>query len=102
MKSTEEVTRTSGTVCSMGSANNCRVCGYRWPTPPWGDDGESPDFDICPCCEVEAGYEDASPEGARRYRAEWLANGAPWADESTPHDGLTTEERLTHVPPGFE
>ena len=86
----------------MGDLYNCRVCGYRWPTPPWGDDGESPDFDICPCCQVEAGYEDASPEGARRYRDEWLARGAPWNDESTPHDGLSTEDRLTHVPPGFE
>jgi hypothetical protein len=49
-----------------------------------------------------AGYEDASPEAARRYRDEWLSRGAPWNDASTPHDGLTTEERLTHVPPGFE
>lgn len=51
---------------------HCRVCGYAWPGPPWGADGQSPDYDICPC----------------------------W-DRSTLHDGLTTEKRLAHVPPGF-
>jgi hypothetical protein len=86
----------------MGSANNCRACGYDWGEPPWGASGQEPSFWICPCCEVEAGYEDASPEGARRYREEWLAQGAPWSDPDEPHDGLSTEERLTHVPPGFE
>lgn len=86
----------------MGSANNCRACGYDWGEPPWGASGQEPTYWICPCCQVEAGYEDGDAESSRRYRAEWLARGAPWTDESTPHDGLSTEERLTHVPPGFE
>lgn len=86
----------------MGDQHNCRVCGYRWEEPPWGASGQEPTYWICPSCEVEAGYEDVTPAGARAYRAAWIAAGAPWSDPDEPHDGLTTEQRLAHVPPGFE
>ncbi|MBA3783108.1 MAG: hypothetical protein H0X12_14815 [Nocardioides sp.] len=86
----------------MASDNNCRVCGYDWGEPPWGPYGDTPNFWICPCCEVEAGYEDGTAESARSYRAEWLAAGAKWTIRTIAHDGLTTEERLKNVPPGFE
>jgi hypothetical protein len=86
----------------MGSADNCRVCGYDWGEPPWGESGQEPTFWICPCCEVEAGYEDGDVASAKAYRAAWIAAGAQWSDDDEPEDGLSTEERLTHVPPGFE
>ena len=32
----------------------CRVCGYcDEELFPWGEDGETPTFEICPCCNVE-------------------------------------------------
>ena len=80
----------------------CRVCGYDWGEPPWGPGNDAATYWICPCCEVEAGYEDTSPASTRAYRAAWLAKGAPWSDPDETHDGLSTEERLTHVPRGFE
>lgn len=81
--------------------HNCRVCGYYTDFLIWGEDGRTASFGICPCCEVEWGYEDALPEGARAYREAWLTAGATWAQPEE-HDGLTTEERLEHVPPGYE
>jgi len=86
----------------MGDLYNCRVCGWRSPTPPWGESGKEPSFDICPCCECEWGYEDSGVESTKKYRAAWIASGANWVHDDTPHDGLTTEERLCNVPPGFE
>lgn len=50
----------------------CRVCGFPQADPPWGLDGRTPSFDICACCGVEFGYEDATAEGVERYRQEWL------------------------------
>jgi hypothetical protein len=81
--------------------NNCRVCGYRSEIAPWGSDGRQPTFAICPCCECEWGYQDALPESARAYRATWLAAGAKWAGPDE-QDGLTTEERLEHVPRAYQ
>ena len=34
--------------------NFCPVCGYPLSDyNPWGDDGKTPTYDICPCCGVE-------------------------------------------------
>lgn len=39
--------------------NFCHVCGYPLGDyNPWGDDGKTPTYDICPCCGVEWGNED--------------------------------------------
>lgn len=80
----------------------CRVCGYLSDLLPWGEDGRSASFEICPCCGVEWGYEDSLPQGVRAYRQEWLERGAPWFTPEEPHDGLTTEERLARVPLEFQ
>jgi hypothetical protein len=57
---------------------HCRVCGLRQADPPWGDDGRTPNFQICDCCGVEFGYEDVSPASVKSARSTWLAKGAPW------------------------
>lgn len=62
--------------------NHCRVCGYELLEPPWGNDGRSPTWDICPCCGTEFGYEDCTPESARKMRQEWISNGKKWFDET--------------------
>jgi hypothetical protein len=59
----------------------CRVCGWHQNDPPWGGNAETPSFEICDCCGVEFGYEDATSEGVIRFRKLWLAEGAPWFDE---------------------
>lgn len=77
-----------------GDVRACRVCGaiddgYF----PYGPDGQEPDFEFCPCCDVQHGYEDSLPTGARRYREAWLSRGPLPYD-----DGMTTEQRLEQVP----
>lgn len=79
----------------------CRICGYKSEAPPWGADGKSPLYDFCLCCGVEHGYQDASPIGARNYRAEWIAAGAKWEMPSAKPDGWDLAEQLRHIPREF-
>lgn len=53
----------------------CRVCGLKYEEPPWGFDGKTPSFEICQCCGVEFGYEDATVVGVNRYRKKWISSG---------------------------
>jgi len=57
----------------------CTTCGYNeLNTPPWGEDGSTPNFEICPCCGVEFGYEDSTEKGKERFLAYWIDNGMNW------------------------
>ena len=57
----------------------CKVCGYKDTILPWGKNGDLPSFEICDCCGVEYGYEDATPSAVMNYRKQWIQNGAKWA-----------------------
>jgi hypothetical protein len=85
----------------MNDANCCRVCGFDFGCPLWGDDGQSPTYDICSCCGCEAGYEDVSLDSVRRYRQKWIAAGAQWFAAQERPDGWNLDEQLRHVPAGF-
>lgn len=76
----------------------CRVCGCEPADAPWGPDGLTPTFEICPSCGVEFGYEDGTLSGIRRYRDQWLEAGGRWSDNSVPDDGLDVSKRLERVP----
>jgi hypothetical protein len=56
--------------------NPCPVCGYALEYPP-------DDFNICPSCGVEFGYETAG-RSFPELRAEWIATGAYWASHVDP------------------
>lgn len=56
----------------------CRVCGNVQLDPPWGEDNNSPSFDICDCCGVEFGYGDCTLKAIHASRKRWLENGANW------------------------
>lgn len=56
----------------------CRVCGLFQPDLPWGENGTDPTHDICDCCGIEFGYEDFTLVVIRRYRDDWINNGAKW------------------------
>ncbi len=62
--------------------NNCKVCGLTLSFAPWGEDGETPTWQICPCCGTEFGYEDCNKDSVIRKRNEWLADGCNWFDKS--------------------
>jgi len=50
---------------------SCTVCGYsQMRNPP-------KDYNICPCCGTEFGYDDFS-KSHRMLRNDWLSRGAPW------------------------
>jgi hypothetical protein len=75
----------------------CRVCGYANQNPPWGHDQLTPDFEICPCCGVTAGYEDCSAESAAMYRTKWLSKGAPWFTSKQRPDDWSVKQQLLSI-----
>jgi hypothetical protein len=79
----------------------CRVCGLRQESPPWGEDGRTPNFEICACCGVEFGYEDAQAASVRRYRNAWLGRGTPWFRPADRPAGWMLEPQLQNVPEEF-
>lgn len=56
----------------------CRVCGLYLGYQPWGEDGKTPSYEICPCCGVEFGYEDDSKSSIQAYREQWIRNDCQW------------------------
>ncbi len=88
-------------LASGGPEYHCRVCGLLQDEPPWGDDGKSPNFVICPCCGTEFGYEDCSPDAARRARAEWISRGGDWFSPAARPDNWSRAAELKMVPAQF-
>lgn len=82
-------------------SHHCRVCGLFHVAPPYGSNSDDPSFEICACCGVEFGYEDATLVSARRFRRDWLSKGAKWVDEAQRPNGWTVESQLENVPEGF-
>jgi hypothetical protein len=77
---------------------HCRVCGLEQSAPPWGADGTSPTFEICPCCGTEFGYEDGLPDAVTRARELWLKNGAAWFEPNARPPDWNVDAQLLHVP----
>ena len=80
---------------------DCRVCGLRQPTPPWGADGRAASFDFCACCGVQFGYQDATPAATKKYREGWLAKGSPWFDSSAKPADWDISEQMKKIPETF-
>jgi hypothetical protein len=80
---------------------HCRVCGLRLEEPPWGEDGRTPLFDICPCCGVEFGYGDASLKGVKAHRGRWLEQGAPWSIPKQRPADWNLDEQLAQIPQAY-
>ena len=65
----------------------CPACGFANDEPPWN--GKLPSFEICPCCLVQFGYDDACggdqslrPAFYAKWRAQWAAESYPWRGQS--------------------
>ena len=76
----------------------CRVCGLKQSEPQWGDDGETPTYNICDCCGVEFGYEDSSLIGIKNYRNKWLFSGGAWTKPNSKPENWTLENQLSNIP----
>lgn len=68
---------------------------------PWGPDGQCPDYAFCPCCEVEAGYEDSTLAAIRDYRRAWLAEGASWSMPNYQLVAWDLGQQLENIPPQY-
>jgi hypothetical protein len=79
----------------------CRVCGLDQLEPQWGEDGKTPTFNICVCCGVEFGYEDATLAAIRAYREKWLSTGAAWQSPKHKPKDWNLEEQLENIPPEY-
>ena len=77
--------------------NICKVCGLFQEEPPWGDDGNSPSFEICDCCGVEFGYEDSTTESIKRFRENWIASGVNWFNSKEKPDQWSLGEQLKNA-----
>lgn len=72
----------------------CRICGYRLKFKIWGEDGKSPSYEICPCCGVEFGCDDYSPEAIKVYREKWIKSGAKWFNPNMMPNNWSLEKQL--------
>lgn len=84
----------------MYSGNNiCRICGCKYYNfHPWGGDCKTASFEICDCCGVTFGYEDATKIGILGYRKEWIATGANWKNLDQKPSDWTLEGALLNIP----
>ncbi|MEN5182077.1 hypothetical protein ABE501_20175 [Comamonas testosteroni] len=82
--------------------SHCRVCGYLLSTPPWGDDGHSPSWEICPCCGTEFGYEDCTPTSARKKREAWILDGKKWFHVKMKPESWDFYNQLKEIPDDFK
>lgn len=86
----------------MNKIFNCRVCGLDQGFEPWGNDGETPSFDICGCCGVQFGYQDCNEFYVKKFRQEWLEKGANWFDPKEMPEGWSLEEQMKGIPDQFK
>jgi hypothetical protein len=82
--------------------NNCRVCGFELSSPPWGDDGESPSWEICPCCGTEFGYEDCTQVSSRVRRNRWISFGMKWFNEREKPANWSFEWQEKNIPAEYK
>jgi len=80
----------------------CRVCGCYSEDFPWGEDGRSPTYHICPCCGVQFGKEDISLESIKKYRDEWITKGGIWFVKNKKPDGWNMEIQMKNIPEKFK
>lgn len=75
----------------------CPICGLPLDFTPWGDDGKSPTYDICPCCGVEWSNEDYTTKSRIEYRKKWLSAGAKWFEPQKKPANWNIEKQLKNI-----
>ena len=78
----------------MRNSFACKVCGFLHDSRPWGETGHEPSFEICSCCGVEFGYEDATPLAAQTYRSNWIKQGCPWFEPGRRPPAWNLEDQM--------
>lgn len=84
--------------CSPPEYHNCRICGYSNEDFPWGEDGKSPTFQICPCCGVQFGVGDITSADIQQYRTEWAKHNYKWFEPDKKPSDWSLEEQMKNIP----
>ena len=82
----------------------CRVCGLYFENFfPWGENGQEPSYDICPCCGVEFGLGDENRNGVLYYRKWWIQNMSSqwWSQLESPPINWSLEQQMKNIPAEF-
>jgi hypothetical protein len=73
----------------MDCLPSCPVCGLQLDRAAW--DGNESSLDICPCCGIQFGYDDATPKGIEGrkeihcdWRRRWIEEGMKWRGVEKP------------------
>lgn len=84
------------------NSHECRVCGFYVEDYPWGEDGKSPAYQICPCCGVQFGKEDITLDEIKKYRTAWVNKGGKWYIEAEKPEEWDMEEQMKNIPEKFK
>ena len=80
----------------------CRVCGNIQSDLPWGEDGQTPTFELCGCCGVDFGYQDCTLVYVKKFREEWLKKGGKWANPDKKPSNWSLKEQLKQIPQEYK
>ncbi|WP_071884557.1 hypothetical protein [Hymenobacter sp. APR13] len=83
------------------SVQFCRICGLANDDNPYGATGNEPSYSLCPCCNVEHGYEDYTVESALAYRKTWLAAGGEFVEPRFKPQNWSLPEQLKNIPTSY-
>jgi hypothetical protein len=79
--------------------HKCPVCGYALEFEPWK--GSSASDEICPCCAIQFGYDDAAGKSTserqpiyEKWRVSWIESGMPWKGASDKPSGWDPHKQL--------
>lgn len=86
---------------SSPNTHECRVCGCYSEDFPWGEDGKTPSYQICPCCGVQFGKEDSTLESIKEYRDKWRSKGGEWFAKNEKPEGWDMDVQMKNIPDGF-
>lgn len=73
----------------------CRACGYEQDEATWEYGFAS--FELCMCCGIQFGYEDIQYEVVKKYRENWLNNGAKWIHPQFKPQNWNLKEQLQNA-----
>ena len=86
---------------SAPNTHECRVCGCYSEDFPWGEDGKSPTYQLCPCCGIQFGKEDITLASIKGYRAEWISKGGEWFAKNDKPEHWDLEAQMKNIPEEF-
>lgn len=76
----------------------CRICGFANKEYPWGNDGKEPSYQICPCCGVQFGVYDITPEEILNKRNEWIKREKKRIEYHPKPANWSMEEQMKNIP----